>query len=165
MGRKIFLIAGEPSGDLLAARLMAALKAQSPDVTFCGVGGSEMARQGLTSLFPMSDLTVMGITEVLPHLPLLIRRIKETAQAVRREKPDIVLTIDAPDFSFRVVKKIRDLAVPKIHYVAPSVWAWRPWRAKKVARLYDHIFCLLPFEPPYFEKKGLDASFRWTFGS
>ena len=94
MGRKIFLIAGEPSGDLLGARLMAALTARSPDVTFCGVGGPEMTRQGLTPLFPMSDLTVMGITEVLPHLPVLIRRITQTAQAIRREKPDLVLTVD-----------------------------------------------------------------------
>ena len=159
MRRKIFLIAGEPSGDLLGARLMAVLTARSPDVTFCGVGGPEMTRQGLTSLFPMSDLTVMGITEVLPHLPVLIRRITQTAQAIRREKPDIVLTVDAPDFSFRVIRKIRDLALPKVHYGAPSVWAWRPWRARKVARLYDHLFCLLPFEPPYFEKAGLSASF------
>lgn len=156
----VYVIAGEPSGDALGGRLIAALQSTSegPLVT-SGVGGEAMTRAGIQSLFPMQDLTVMGITEVLPRLPLLLRRIRETANDIRDKNPDVIVTIDAPDFCFRVAKKIADLDIPIVHYVAPSVWAWRPGRARKVARLVDHILCLLPFEPPYFHKEGLAATF------
>lgn len=158
----VFLIAGEPSGDALGASLMGALQAKThARVHFAGVGGPGMTGQGLDSLFPMEDLAVMGVFEVIPRLPLLLRRIKETADAVERMKPDVLVTIDAPDFCFRVIKKLkaRGVKVPVVHYVAPTVWAWRPGRAKKVAKFLDHLMCLLPFEPPYFEREGLRATF------
>lgn len=158
----IFLIAGEPSGDVLGARLMAALKqATGGQVRFAGVGGERMIAEGLNSLFPMEELTLFGLAELLPKLPNLIRRINQTAGAILATKPDAVVTIDAPDFCFRVLKKVRraDRGIKLIHYVAPTVWAWRPGRAAKIARFLDHLLVLLPFEPPYFEAVGLPATF------
>lgn len=157
--RRIFILAGEPSGDALAARLMSGLKERAPDVEFFGVGGPLMTAEGLESLFPMEELSVMGLFEVLPRLPTLLKRIDQTASEVKRLKPDVFISVDAPDFSFRVARKLAGSSFPKVHYVAPSVWAWRPGRAKKVAALYDHLLTLLPFEPPYFEAEGLAASF------
>ncbi|MBO0334995.1 lipid-A-disaccharide synthase [Sneathiella sp. CAU 1612] len=157
--RRIFILAGEPSGDALAARLMSGLKEKAPDVEFFGVGGPLMAAEGLESLFPMEELSVMGLFEVLPRLPTLLKRIDQTAAEVKRLNPDIFISVDAPDFSFRVARKLAGSSFPKVHYVAPSVWAWRPGRAKKVAALYDHLLTLLPFEPPYFDAEGLPASF------
>lgn len=158
---KIYLIAGEPSGDVLGVRLMEGLKSLCLDreMEFHGVGGPLMTGSGLQSLFPMDELTVMGLAEVLPRIPKILGRIRETADDIRSKKPDIVVTIDAPDFSFRVAKKLSEVDVKIVHYVAPSVWAWRPGRAKKVARLVDHVMCLLPFEPPYFERAGVSATF------
>lgn len=158
----IFFVAGENSGDALGASVMRAVKSKLDGrVRFAGVGGPEMLEIGMDSLFPMEDLAVMGVFEVLPRLPLLLKRIKETADAVERLQPDVLLTIDAPDFCFRVIQKLkaRGVAVPKVHFVAPSVWAWRPGRAAKVAKFLDHLLCLLPFEPPYFEREGLKATF------
>ena len=156
MSRTVFLIAGEPSGDLLGARLMAALRRLSPeDIRFAGIGGEKMIEQGMASLFPMAELSVMGLAEVLPRLPNLLRRIRETAGEVERLKPDAVVTIDAPDFGLRVAKRLKGRGTPLIHYVAPSVWAWRPGRARKLARLLDHLLALFPFEPPYFTREGL----------
>ncbi|WP_169569179.1 lipid-A-disaccharide synthase [Sneathiella limimaris] len=157
-----FLIAGEPSGDVLGARLMSAIKSRLPDTAqarFYGVGGPLMLQEGLKSLFPMEELTVMGVAEVIPNLGNLLRRIRQTAKAARTHNPDAFISIDAPDFSFRVAAKLQGVNFPKLHYVAPSVWAWRPGRAKKIAALYDHLLTLLPFEPPYFEKEGLDSTF------
>jgi lipid-A-disaccharide synthase len=157
--QQVFILAGEPSGDALAARLMAGIKEKAPDIQFAGVGGPLMAAEGLNSLFPMEELSVMGLFEVLPRLPKLLKRIDQTAREVKRLNPDVFISVDAPDFSFRVAKKLAGTNLPKVHYVAPSVWAWRPGRAKKIARLYDHLLTLLPFEPPYFEAEGLPASF------
>ena len=145
---KVFVIAGENSGDALGASLMKSLTHKTGgDVEYCGVGGPEMEAQGLKSLFPMTDLAVMGVFEVLPRLRLLLKRMSETAHAIELEKPDVVVTIDAPDFCFRVIKKLRKRhnAVPVVHYVAPSVWAWRSGRARKVSKFLDHLLCLLPF--------------------
>lgn len=155
----ICMIAGEMSGDYLGRQLMAALKKQQPGVRFSGVGGPQMEQEGLQSLFPMSDLSVMGLAEVLPRIPLLKRRIGQTASHIREQNPDIVITIDSPDFSFRVAKLARPFCAKMYHYVAPTVWAWRPERAAKVARLYDGIICLFPFEPPWFELEGMRAAF------
>lgn len=158
---KVFLIAGEPSGDALGAALMAGLADLAPGCTFAGVGGEGMAAAGLTSLFPMSDLSVMGLAEVLPRLMLLRRRIAQTAQAIADEKPDLVVTIDSPDFCLRVLKKARAARpdLPVVHYVAPSVWAWRPKRAARMAPLVDHVLALLPFEPPYMQAAGMSCDF------
>lgn len=158
----IFLIAGEPSGDVLGARLMAALKdATGGQVRFAGVGGERMMAEGLDSLFPMEELTLFGLAELLPKLPGLIRRIGQTAGAILEMMPDAVVSIDAPDFCFRVLKKVRrgNPSIRLIHYVAPTVWAWRPGRAKKISAFLDHLLVLLPFEPPYFEAVGLPATF------
>ena len=157
----IYLIAGEPSGDLLGARLMASLKLKlgSDGVRFAGVGGPEMISHGLESLFPMSELSVMGLTEILPHLRHFIRRINQCVGDVQMTRPDVLITIDSPGFCFRVAKRLRGQGIPLVHYVAPSVWAWRPGRAKKVAAFLDHLLALLPFEPPYFERVGLATTF------
>jgi lipid-A-disaccharide synthase len=156
----IFIIAGEPSGDVLGARLIAALRdLTGGKVEVCGVGGEMMREQGLESLFPMEELSVMGIAEILPHLPRLLRRIRETAAAVDRAAPDALVTIDSPDFTRRVARRVTDRTIPRIHYVAPTVWAWRPWRAKGFARDFTHLLALLPFEPPWFERVGLPCDF------
>ena len=158
--KHIYLIAGEASGDFLGAQLMKAMKAQSPETKFSGIGGELMIEQGLDSLFSMTDLSVMGISEVLPKLKLLLKRIKQATDNIIESNPDVVVTIDAPDFSFRVIKalKKRMNEPPKcVHYVAPTVWAWRPKRAKKVAKFLDAMICLFDFEPKYFEDEGLNA--------
>ncbi len=161
MGSKlVYLIAGEPSGDLLGARLMKGLKAQSDeDITFVGIGGPGMEAEGLKSLFPMAELSIMGLAEIIPHIPKLLKRIDQTIKNVQETKPDCLITIDAPGFTFRVAQKLKGQGIPLIHYVAPTVWAWKPGRAKKIAQFLDHLMVLLPFEPPYFEKEGLKTTF------
>lgn len=165
---KVFMIAGEPSGDRLGAALMEGLKSLVPEVEFLGVGGTAMAEQGLTSRFPMSELSVMGIAEVAPKYFHLKRRIRETAEAVVEANPDVLITIDSPDFCLRVARIVKEEEVegqtfghdiPVVHYVAPSVWAWRPKRAAKMARWVDHVLALLPFEPPYMQAAGMGCDF------
>lgn len=159
-GPLIFVVAGEPSGDVLGARLMAALKKQSNGaVSFAGVGGARMEEQGIKSLFPMAELSVMGAAEVIPSLPRIVMRIGDTVTAVERMRPAALVTIDSPDFSFRVARRLKGKGIKLIHYVAPSVWAWRPGRARKIAGFLDHLLTLLPFEPPYFEAEGLSSTF------
>ena len=159
---KFFIIAGEMSGDILGASLMSGLITETKGkVSFYGVGGPLMTDVGLNSIFNMSDLSVMGVFEVIPKIPMLLSRIKKTARAVIDEQPDALITIDSPDFCLRVAKIVR-LALPKIkiiHYVAPSVWAWRPERAFKMAKNIDHVLALLPFEPPYMEDAGMTCDF------
>lgn len=158
----LFLIAGEPSGDALGARLMASAKRLTGGrVRFAGIGGEKMIAEGLDSLFPMGELTLFGIFELLPHLPNLLRRIDQTVVAVLEQRPDAVIGIDSPGFTVRVSAKIRAAApgIPLIHYVAPTVWAWKPKRAAKYAAIYDHLLAILPFEPPYFEREGLACTF------
>ncbi|MGE0109463.1 MAG: lipid-A-disaccharide synthase [Bdellovibrionales bacterium] len=156
----IFLVAGEASGDYLGARLMAALKAKTSDnVQFVGIGGPRMKEEGLDLLFDQSELSHMGLFAVLAHLPQILRRIRYTIQTIKEMHPDALVTIDSPDFSFRVAKKLKGQGIPLIHYVAPTVWAWRPKRAKKIAAFLDHLLVLLPFEPPYFLKEGLPCTF------
>jgi lipid-A-disaccharide synthase len=159
-GPLIFLVAGEPSGDALGARLMAALKTRTGNrVRFVGVGGEKMSAEGLVSLFPMREIAVMGLFEVLPRIPNILARIDETVERAEHYNPDAVVTIDSPDFNFRVARRLKGLDFPRIHYVAPTVWAWRPGRARKIARFLDHLIALLPFEPPYFEREGLACTF------
>lgn len=153
----VCLIAGEPSGDALGASLLRAMR--SANIMVSGIGGPKMEDEGLQSLFPIDDLAVMGIAEVLPRLKTILGRIDEAADYIEQAKPDVVVTIDSPDFCFRVLKKVRDRMganAPKlIHYVAPTVWAWREGRARKIAGFLDGLICLFDFEPPYFEKEGL----------
>lgn len=158
--KKFFVIAGEASGDLLGSKLIKELKVQEPSASFIGVGGKLMKEQGLVSIFPMEELSVMGFFEVLPHISKLLARIKETAEVIKREKPNFVITIDSPDFCFRVLKKLQNFReTKKVHLIAPSVWAYRSGRAKKISKLYDLLLAILPFEPPYFEKHGLKTVF------
>src|SRR5712691_5826661 len=158
----LFIIAGEPSGDALGAALIAALrKRTSGRLQIAGIGGEQMAAQGLRSLVPLADLAVAGVAEVLPRAPLILRRVRETVAAIRTLKPDVVVTIDSSGFSWRVAQRLRRRGerLPLIHYVAPMVWAWRGGRARRMARWYDHLLTLLPFEPAYFERVGLAASY------
>ncbi|WBU54286.1 lipid-A-disaccharide synthase [Paracoccus sp. SCSIO 75233] len=158
---RVFLIAGEASGDKLGGALMAGLRTLAPDTGFDGIGGAEMQAAGLVSRFPMDELSVMGIAEVLPKYRHLKRRIAETAAAVAETAPDVLLTIDSPDFCLRVAAaaKARGYTGPVVHYVAPSVWAWRAGRAQKMAKVVDHVLALLPFEPPYMEAAGMSCDF------
>lgn len=157
---KLFLIAGEPSGDRLGAALMAGLKSLAP-VEFTGVGGPLMQAEGLDSLFPMEELSVMGIAEVLPKYFPLKRRISQTAGAVLTSGAEALVTIDSPDFCLRVAALVKSdrPEFRTIHYVAPSVWAWRPGRAAKMAKVIDHVLALLPFEPPYMTAAGMTCDF------
>jgi len=158
---KLFLIAGEVSGDRLGGALMGGLSALSPGLGFDGIGGPEMAAQGLVSRFPMEELSLMGIAEILPRYRHLKRRIRETAELVAQTAPDALLTIDSPDFCLRVARQARAMGFtgPVIHYVAPSVWAWRPGRAARMAKFVDHVLALLPFEPPLMQAAGMSCDF------
>jgi lipid-A-disaccharide synthase len=154
--KRVFVTAGEPSGDQLGAALITGVRAEAPSVMISGVGGPLMEAEGLSSLFPMSDLSVMGLVPVIKRLPLLLRRIKQTADAIIAAKPDVVVLIDAQDFSKRVAKRVRKLApdIPLIGYVAPTVWAWRPKRAQRLKPLFDAVLAVLPFEPAVMQRLG-----------
>ncbi|MCV2886717.1 lipid-A-disaccharide synthase [Ruegeria aquimaris] len=157
---RVFVLAGEPSGDRLGGALMEGLRTLRPDVVFEGIGGPAMEAQGLRSRFPMAELSIMGLVEVLPKYFHLKRRIEETAQAVLAMRPDVLITIDSPDFSLRVARRVKAASdIRTVHYVAPSVWAWRPGRADKMAKVIDHVLALLPFEPPYIERAGMECDF------
>ena len=160
---KVFIIAGEVSGDVLGARIIEQMRDRAE---FTGVGGENMARAGLMSILPISDLAVMGIIEVAAHARTLTRRIRQTADEIIRVRPDIVLTIDAPGFARGVIKRVkkstigRDLIKDGLrfhHFVAPQVWAWRPGRAKKYAATFDKLYAFFDFEVPYFTKYGLNT--------
>ncbi|MDR1826067.1 MAG: lipid-A-disaccharide synthase [Rickettsiales bacterium] len=156
--KKVFIMAGEVSGDVLGGGIMRAC--ENGRVNFVGLGGDCMKAAGLKTIFPISDLAVMGVVEVLMKSRTLLKRIGQTATAVLKEKPDIVLTIDAPSFAARVVKRVRPyLPNTKFyHVVAPQVWAWAPKRAKKYAKIFDKLFCFFDFEKPYFTKYGLETA-------
>ena len=159
---KIFIIAGEDSGDKLGAAVIDGLRdVLNAPPNFVGIGGIGMTSRGLQSIFPMSELSVMGFTQIASQYNKLRKRLNQTVSAILDEQPDILLTIDAPEFCFRVAKKIKFLnkKIPIIHYVAPSVWAWRPNRAKTISNYIDHVLALFPFEPPYFHNVGLSCDF------
>jgi lipid-A-disaccharide synthase len=156
----IFVIAGEPSGDQLGGSLMRSLSALTGGrARFAGIGGAAMQAAGLDSLFPMDELSLMGAAELIPHLPHLIGRIKLTLDTIRDLRPAAVVTIDAPAFCLRVGRRVAGLGFPRIHYVAPQVWAWRPGRARELRRAFDRLLALLPFEPPFFSAHGIDCRF------
>jgi lipid-A-disaccharide synthase len=158
----IFIIAGEPSGDALGGALIAALRQRvGTGLRVAGIGGEQMQQQGVTSLVPLRELAIAGVAEVLPRAPSILRRVRQTVAEIRRLRPDAVVTIDSSGFSWRVAHGLRRRGerLPLIHYVAPMVWAWRAGRARRMARWYDHLLALLPFEPPYFERVGLACSY------
>ncbi len=151
---RVFLVAGEASGDQLGASLIRALRAVDPSIEFAAVGGPRMAEEGVSSLFPLSDIAVMGLGPVIRRLPTILRRMGETVRAVLAFRPDVLVTIDSPDFSKRVAKRVRK-ANPRqatVHWVCPSVWAWRPGRAPAMRPYIDHVLCLLPFEPAALQR-------------
>lgn len=157
---KVFVIAGEASGDKLGAALMAGLRQLRPDVTFDGVGGPLMQTAGLVSRFPMDELSVMGLAEILPKYRALKRRIAQMAEAVIQTQPDVLITIDSPDFCLRVAKLVKARsAIRTVHYVAPTVWAWRPKRAAHMAHHIDHVLALFPFEPALMQAAGMACDF------
>jgi lipid-A-disaccharide synthase len=161
-GPFIFLVTGEPSGDALGGGLIAALRQRTGgNLRIAGIGGERMREEGLESLVPLGDLAVAGVAEVLPRAPLILRRVRQTITAVQTLRPDAVVTIDSSGFSWRVAHGLRrrGATLPLIHYVAPMVWAWRAGRARRMARWYDHLMTLLPFEPPYFERVGLSCRY------
>ena len=160
MGQSIWLVAGEASGDVLGGRLITALKAVRPDLGFSGIGGPRMLQAGLKqSLFPMSDLAVMGLAEVLPRVVSLRRRLNEAVADIKANPPDLVVTIDSPGFTLRLLKRIQGLGLRRVHYVAPQVWAWREERVREFPGLWDRLLCLLPFEEAFFAKHGLPVQF------
>jgi lipid-A-disaccharide synthase len=158
----LMLVCGEPSGDRLGAELMAGIKSLAGD-TICivGVGGPAMAGQGLKSLFPLDDTAVMGLREVVPRIPAILRRVREASDYAVQTSPDAVVCIDSPDFTHRIAQRLKRIAphIRTVNYAAPQVWASRPYRARKMARYFDLVLALLPFEAPFFEAHGLHAVF------
>ena len=155
----IYLIAGEASGDVLGGRLIAALRAARPELEFAGIGGEAMAQAGMESLFPIQELSLMGLLEVLPNIPRLHRRLRQTVTEIAARRPQAVVTIDSPGFTLRVLRAIAPLGIPRAHYVAPQAWAWRENRVKRFPGLWESLLCLLPFEPAFFARHGLKAKF------
>ena len=155
----IYIIAGEASGDVLGARLIAALRKARPDVSFAGIGGERMAEQGVSSLFPHRELALMGLLEVLPRIRQLKRRLAETEADILARQPALLVTIDSPGFTLRIAEAVKPHGIRVMHYVAPQVWAWRPGRVKTLRRKIDYLLCLLPFEPAFFEAAGIPVRF------
>jgi lipid-A-disaccharide synthase len=155
----VYVVAGEASGDALGGRLVAALRARRPDLTFAGIGGARLAEQGMDSLFPMHELALMGLIEVLPNIRNLARRLDQTAKDIAARRPAVLVTIDSPGFAMRLADRVKPLGIPIVHYVAPQIWAWRPGRVKKIRERVDRVLCLLPFEPVIFDRAGIHATF------
>lgn len=155
----IYIVAGEASGDVLGARLIAALRRKRPDLDFAGIGGPRMAEQGVPSLFDYRELALMGLLEVLPKVFRLKRLLAEAAADVTAKRPAVLVTIDSPGFTLRLASMVRPTSVPIVHYVAPQVWAWRPGRVVKLKEKVDRILCLLPFEPVFFEAADIPVTF------
>ena len=153
----VWLLAGEASGDVLGARLMQSLRALRPDLRFAGVGGPRMQAQGLESLFEMRELSVMGLVEILPRIRRLSRLIAAAQADIAARAPDLVVTIDSPGFALRLLARLR--GIRRVHYVAPQVWAWREHRVKHYPGRWERLLCLLPFEPAFFARHGIEARF------
>ena len=156
---KIAIVAGEASGDLLGSHLIRALKAQRSDLTFIGIAGPKMIGEGTTSLFPIEKLSVRGYVEVLKHLYGLLKLRKSLLKQLLAEKPDIFIGVDAPDFNFWLERKLKKHSIPTIHYVSPSIWAWRGGRMGKIKRAVSHVLALFPFEPALYEKAGVAVTY------
>lgn len=156
---RIAIVAGEESGDILASGLMAKLKRDYPDIQFEGVGGRRMQAEGLLSIFPMERLSVMGLVEVLKRLPELLKRRKGLVKGWLSDPPDLFIGVDAPDFNIGLERRLKEAGIPTVHYVSPSVWAWREKRLQKIVKAVDTMLCFLPFEAKFYDSTPVDAQF------
>ncbi|MDR5171472.1 lipid-A-disaccharide synthase [Methylobacillus flagellatus] len=155
----IGIVAGEASGDLLGSHLIRALRKQRPDLKFVGIAGPKMIAEGAETLFPMERLSVRGYVEVLRHLPGLLKIRKEVAQHFLDHRPDVFIGIDAPDFNFTLERKLKRQGIPTVHYVSPSIWAWRRGKIKKIQQAVSHMLALFPFEPEIYRQAGVPVSY------
>ncbi|MDW8468848.1 MAG: lipid-A-disaccharide synthase [Burkholderiales bacterium] len=155
----IAMVAGEASGDLLAAHLIAALRARRTGLRFYGIGGPRMAAQGFEVLVPMERLGVRGYVEVLRHYPGIAAMRRRLARRLLAERPALFIGVDSSDFNLALERRLKDAGIPAIHYVSPSVWAWRGWRLRRIARSVTHLLALFPFEPPLYEKAGVPVTY------
>ena len=153
----IALVAGEASGDQLGGKLIEALRRRQPDVHCFGVGGDRMRAAGFETWWDRNELSVMGLAEVLKHLPRLVRLRRDLVRRLKEARPDILVGIDAPDFNLGLEKRVRPTGIPTVHYVSPTVWAWRQGRAAKIGRAADLVLCLFPFEPAFYADHGVEA--------
>src|SRR5437868_9749213 len=156
---RVGMVAGEASGDLLASHLIAALKRRRPKAEFAGIGGARMAAEGFESHFPMDKLSVRGYAEALRHYHEIMGIRASLARAMLRDRPDLFIGVDSSDFNLGLERKLKDSGIPAIHYVSPSVWAWRGWRMRRIARSVDRILVMFPFEPPLYEKAGVPVTY------
>ena len=156
---RVAMVAGEASGDMLAAHLIGALKAKRPSMLFAGIGGPKMAAQGFQSHYPMEQLSVRGYAEVLRHYKAIMSTRRDLARQLLRERPDLFIGVDSSDFNLGLERQLKDAGIPAIHYVSPSVWAWRRWRMRRIARSVDRILVMFPFEAPLYEKAGVPVTY------
>ncbi|MFP2910100.1 lipid-A-disaccharide synthase [Pyxidicoccus sp. 3LFB2] len=156
---RILVVAGEASGDTHAAELVAALQARRPDLTFFGMGGPRLAARGVELLFDAREVSVMGITEVLPRIPRILQILKGLANAAAERRPDVAILVDIPDFNLRLAEKLKALGVPVAYYVSPMIWAWRRGRVRTIKRLVDRMLCILPFEEAFYQEAGVSARY------
>ena len=156
---RVGMVAGEMSGDLLGAHLMGALKARRPSMLFAGIGGPRMGAEGFQSLFPMEKLSVRGISEALRNYWEIAGIRRRLVRAMLDERPDLFIGVDSSDFNLGVERSLRDAGIPAIHYVSPSVWAWRGWRVRRIARSVDRILVMFPFEEPLYKKAGVPVTY------
>ncbi len=156
---RVAMVAGEASGDLLASHLLAALKARRPGISFAGIGGPKMAAQGFVSHYPMDKLSVRGYAEALRHYREIMGIRRRLVRSLLDERPDLFIGVDSSDFNLGLERKLRDAGIPTVHYVSPSIWAWRGWRIKRIARSVSRILVMLPFEAPLYEKAGVPVTY------
>ncbi|HEX8822003.1 MAG TPA: lipid-A-disaccharide synthase [Archangium sp.] len=156
---QILVVAGEASGDAHAAELVAALKAQRPDLRFFGMGGSRLAAQGVELLYGAHEVNVMGITEVLPKIPRILQVMRGLAEAAAERRPACAILVDIPDFNLRLAARLKKLGIPVAYYVSPMIWAWRRGRVKTIAKLVDRMLCILPFEEDFYREAGVVARY------
>lgn len=156
---RVGMVAGEASGDLLAAHLIAALKARRPDISFAGIGGPKMAAQGFVSHYPMDKLSVRGYAEALRHYREIMSIRRRLADSLTAERPELFIGVDSSDFNLGLERRLRDAGIPTVHYVSPSIWAWRGWRIRRIARSVNRILVMLPFEAPLYEKAGVPVTY------
>ena len=157
--KTITLVAGEASGDQLGAALIRAIIAQHPDTSFTGIGGPQMQAEGMNCWWDCSELSIMGLFEVVKHVPRLLGLRRQLIERVLETQPDVYIGIDAPDFNLRVEKKLKARSIPVIPYVSPTVWAWRPGRVKSIAKATDRVLCLFPFEPRYYNEQPVATDY------